>query len=395
MLLKGAHIIFMKTFLGGFTALALLTSIAVTGCGGGGGSPSASLPAGPASGSPVSPSNSTLATQKLSLLVPRLKSSSLSKAPTPASARVASAARKPMYVSPDTAQIGIYLDQTGTGTNAGPPAKANIALPAETTTTGDTNHGSQTVDTASGETVAWTTAPYTNANGVAYYQISLVFQLLPGQHTVGVVLQAADGFVLSEAQASYTLAAGSNTAATMALQGVADSAFICDWFSPGVCDGGLGAMDADGTYHEVAFVADHEADVLMQQTIGGNVLPLANGPWSLAETDGKNIVTITNAGPFSDPGAYANVASSTQQTTAVGSWYSGQPITIKCNVVNASTTISVQVGKSAQGQVTGFDYTNKWTTPGQFIGAATPSAVTGQGNTMTFSCDAGLSLTVE
>jgi hypothetical protein len=333
---------------------------------------------------------------------------------TSSKARIAAARLKPQYISPDTANFKLYLDAKTT------PSTPTIALTvpdvAGTTLLQPTQSGS--VSLSNGQTIAYT-ASVVNANNVTYYQISANADLLPGAHTLGVVLQAADGFVLSEAQNSYLLNGGNNPAATVYLRAVADSAFLCD----AACDGQSGPATASGAYAIEAFVSDHEGDTMgWQKDANGNALPLDNGPYSIVENDdghGANsgIVSITSsdtgtAGPFTDGGA-DNVLPS--NGSGVGS--AGHNILVQCLKVG-TTTISTQLAANspAKGTVTGFDYsalidtskdpvnpangtpfavtqTSVYTTPGQYIG--TVPTYQDFGNQLQVSCDANLNLTFE
>jgi len=372
---------------------------------------------------------------------------SISKIPVTTSpaakARAAAALRKPLYVSPDTANFKLYFDAKTTPAN---PAIAVTVPDVAGTTLPQPTQSGNALGLTNGQTIAYTASVVT-ANDVTYYQISANADLLPGAHTLGVVLQAADGFVLSEAQNSYLLTGGPacsssqmnppypygskqnpgaspvgvscNAPATVYLKAVADSAFLCD----AACDGQEGSATPSGAYAIEAFVSDHEGDTMgWQKDANGNALPLDNGPYSIVENDdgfGANsgIVSITSsdtgtAGPFTDGGS-----DNALPANGSGVGNAGHNILVQCLKVG-TTTISTQLAKTspAAGPVIGFDYatqidttkdpvnaslgtpfdvtqTNVYTTPGQYIG--TVPTYQDWGNQLAVSCDASLNLTFE
>ncbi|HEY8313055.1 MAG TPA: hypothetical protein VIG51_02675 [Candidatus Baltobacteraceae bacterium] len=384
--------------------LPVLLVLALAACGGGGGGTGTSLvPQNPSPNGP-SATGSANARESVSFRVP-MATASLSN-PTPASShRKAAAARKPMYISPDTAQATLIVDGT--------PVRFTIATKSPSNANGTTSSATIPIGTQ-GEQVSYTTTAVQNGpGGAGYYQITMTFDLFPGAHTFGVALQAADGFVLSEGQSTYTLNGGSNPAATLSLKGVADSAFLCNWPD---CNGTVGTPAADGTYSIMAFASDHEGDAIVQQKdASGAVVPLANGPISMVETDSNHIVTIGNPGPFTDAGGDTTMHNGYASLVPTG-WLGGHLITIKCNAMG-STKVAMELGSTspAAGAVTGFDYTapiditkdpvdpsngqpfptpqtSVWTTPGQIIG----SVPTFQdfGNQLSVNCDANFNLTL-
>ena len=382
------------------TSLAMITSLSLAACGGGaqGGSSSSNslLPSGP------STSSTAKAAQTFTFLIPMGTSvSKLSKNPL----LTQSIARRLMYVSPDTGGISLFYDGNSVLNNLPVPDVAGTT-PSSTPITG-------TVNLSNGQSIAYSAITVEN-NDVTYYQVTAVADLLPGSHTLGVVAEAADGFVLSEAQNTYLLTGGANPPATIFLRPVADSAFLCD----ANCDGHAGPALANGSYFIQAFVSDHEGDTFGWQK---NV-PLDNGPYSIVENDNgnglnNNIVSIASTdngtnGPFTDGGA-DNVLPA--NGSGVGS--AGHNIIVTCLKVG-NTTISTQLSPSgpSAGPVNGFTYTNLintsadpvnpgngtpfpvtqtsvYTTPGMYIG--TVPTFQDYGNQLAISCDANLSITVE
>jgi hypothetical protein len=248
------------------------------------------------------------------------------------------------------------------------------------------------------------------SNPYTYDTITASLSVLPGLHKFGVVLTAADGFVLSEDQESQTLNGGTNTPATFYLKGVVDSAFWCD----AACDGGTGAANSDGSYTLAVFGTDHEGDAIPYQTVASVPITVDNGPLTLVETDSNAIVSMTSTptGPLTNPG---NANTVTYTEAGQSSILSGWTVNVKCLKVG-TTTVALQVGSSASGGVTGFNYSadidsskdtvngaapyyNPFTTPttrvytdaSQDVG--TVPVQQDFGNELPVSCDASLGIT--
>lgn len=371
-------------------ALLVITTLALAACSGGGsGSSPTTIP-----NTTPPPTGQPTAVQSISFRIP----ASLLTHTTPTStvrALKSFATRKPLYVSPDTAAFSLYID--------GQAALKNIPANAA---------GSASAQPISGltGTAGYTITQQTN-NGQTYYLVTATTDLLPGQHAIGVVLTAADGFVLSEDQETLALNGGSNQPATFSLRGVVDSAFWCD----AACDGGAGTPAADGTYTLQVFATDHEGDAIAYQTDAkGNAVQLDNGPVTLVETDGKNTVTIGNAGPFGNPGNAFTVSYLEGGNTIL----EGYNVTLKCNALGTAT-VAVKVGSGPlNGGVTGFNYsalidpskdpvnpnapvfnpfptpqTAVYTTAGLLVG--TVPVTQDFGNQLTLNCDATLNLSFQ
>lgn len=369
------------------TALAA-SSLSLAACGGGTGSGAAPIPAPVQTTTPL---QKATAVQSLSFRVPI----NISLPGTGTKTPVSSAKRSPKYVSPDTSALTLMID-------------GKALLDHTSLSVSGSNSGS---DGATGQSASYTSTAVTDASGAGYYQVNATMDLLPGTHSVGVVLTSVDGFVLSEDQESYALNGGTNPAQAMVLKPVADSAFLCDWPN---CTGGVGTPAADGTYTIVAFAADHMGDTIVQAP-NTTVTPLANGPFSIVETDANNVVTIGNPGPYADAGTDENVHMGYNSTVPNG-WNAGHTFTIKCNTTGSTTVAAVLgAGSPAHGVVSGFNYaaqidtskdpvdaangtpfpvtqTAVWTTPGQVIG----SIPTFQdfGNSLHVNCDAQMNLTI-
>jgi hypothetical protein len=392
--------------------LASISTLALSlaACGGGGSGGTGVNPQPPAPVQTTSPTSKATASVNVSFVVPVATghaNPSSSKRQTKSLS-----SRKPLYVSPDTAGFFLFMDGQaifGTvSTGSAPNTAATFATGTHNSSATIPGGGTasytvtQQSGTGTGCTVTTCSNPYT------YDTVTASLHVLPGSHTFGAVLTAADGFVLSEAQESQTLNGGANTPATFYLMGVVDSAFWCD----AACDGGTGPANSDGSYTLAVFGTDHEGDAIPYQTVGSTPVTVDNGPLKLVETDTNNIVTITPGGPFTNPGN-ANTVTYTEagQATILSGWTAN----VKCVNVG-STTVALQVGPNSTGGVTGFNYSadivssadpvnpaspvyNPFATPttrvytdaNQYVG--TVPVQQDFGNELLVSCDASLGIT--
>jgi len=357
-------------------------TLALAACGGGG----SATP--PVRATPVSPGGSATAPESISFRIPAPALSGITNPPSASQTKTSLSSRKPLYVSPDTSAFTLSID--GDLVFSG----ASATTPGSSATTNIPNQ----TGTASYTITAGGRSPN------AYYTVTASVDVLPGQHTIGVALTALDGFVLSEAQQTYTLNGGSNPAAVFSLQGVVDSAFWCD----AACDGGAGTPSASGVYTLDVYPTDHEGDAIVYQTSGSAPVSLDNGPVNLIEatdSNGGGTVTIANAGPFTNPGNAFTIGSGSQ---------SGYSVALQCAKIGTAT-VAMQVGPATAGGVSGFNYaapintsldpvdastgnpwatpqTNVYTTPNLLVG---PVPVTQDfGNELSLSCDANLNLTI-
>ncbi|HEX3469043.1 MAG TPA: hypothetical protein VHT05_13275 [Candidatus Elarobacter sp.] len=400
-------------------------SLTLTACGGGGGGGTTPTPVTPGNPTPQ-PNSKASASVKVSFTVPvptgHTNPSSSARGVKAVRRLKSLSSRKPLYVSPDTKGFFIFLDgtaifgtvSTGSSPNTpatfapGGPYNANAnSIPGGGTASYTVTQQTATAPTPTpgqGCTVTTCSNPYT------YDTVTATMDVLPGSHTIGAVLTAADGFVLSEDQESVTLNGGSNPAVGFFLKGVADSAFWCD----AACDGGDGNANADGSYTLQVFATDHEGDAIPYQLSGSTPISLDNGPVTLVETDSNNVVTITPAGPFTNPGNDNQVSYTEAGQSSIAS---GWLVNIKCNSVS-TTTVAVKVGTNNSGGVNGFNYSadidsskdpvdpnaptyNPSTTPttrvytnaGQYID--TVPVQQDFGNELQVNCDAALNLTFE
>ena len=382
--------------------LASISTLALSlaACGGGGSGGTGVNPQPPAPGQTTSPTSKATASVKVSFIIP---APSGAHAQNPSSVRKTSSlsSRKPLYVSPDTAGFSLSLDGTLLFSNnaiAPGTVTSSVAIPGggSASYTITQNTGTGTGNSGSGSTYTYDT-------------VSASLNVLPGNHSIGAVLQAADGFVLSEDQETVLLNGGSNTPANFFLRGVVDSAYWCD----AACDGGAGTADSNGAYTLLVFPTDHAGDAIPYQLNGSTPIEVDNGPINLVETDSNSVVSITPSGPFTNPGN-SNLVSYTE--AGLASIQSGYSVSIKC-LKTQTTTVAMQVGGlPLNGGVSGFNYsanidsskdpvggssgnpvatptTTVYTTANQFVG--TVPVAQDFGNELTVNCDANLNLTFE
>lgn len=257
-------------------AVALAAGLSACGGGGGSGAPAAPISA------PFVPSTGTLAI-------------SFSVATTVApSAGGSSVARTARYVSPGTASVALYDGATLIYVADATSSSANLvtvyANPASTTTVVSGSCGSGNAPTC-----------------------TITVQASLGAHTFGFVAYSAPqtsantstaptftGVILSEGELAVTIAAGSNPAQTIAPLGVADRAFFSGPALTQRLNGNGALVGIIGTTYTIQYAIDDGATV----TNGYQIVQPGtydNGPVTIAETDGNNIVTMTPVSQSSPP----------------------------------------------------------------------------------------------
>jgi hypothetical protein len=239
-----------------------------------------------------------------------------------------------------------------------------------------------------------------NGSNQVYAQVTGNFATFQGQHTIGIVqtngpclygngdpsqgpcLSTTDGYVLAEGQQTFMLQPGVNsTPVQMYLQGVMQSAYICD----AGCDGSVGSMDSNGAYDLYVVPTDENGTAIPYQleADGTTVVPFDNGSWQFEEADSNNVVDITQAAPsYSVPG-----------TVRHGSY--GEDATVKCKAVGSATLAAVLVpGGPSAGTVTGFTYTSaNYPAAGSILGSVGSNNYFG--GPLTITCSASGSITVQ
>jgi hypothetical protein len=375
-----------------FKSLSALVVVGLlAGCSGGGGSassPSSSIPAVTNPSNPVTPvTPSNQAVETLSFHIPgKLSKAAPASAIKHASSISGLSTIKPLYISPDTASFALYIDGqkaiSGNATTPGTGSQNNISGLAPNSSAAYVVTQVPTSDSAN----------YSGLLPAGYYlQVAIKVHLIPGPHKFGVVFLATDGFVLSEAQQTYSLNQGNNNAATMSLQGVVDSAFWCPYANEVACPGDQGTMNADGSFSLAVFATDHAGDAIyyQQPDITKSPVLLDNGPINLVASN-PGIVTLTPDGPFTDPGTLTVPGS--YDEAGIVLIENGWLTTMKCVAVG-TTVLSVQVGSNVN-PLEGFAYTgNNYTTTNELVGPV-PNSNPQEGNFLQVNCDSGLALTI-
>ncbi|MHB1797005.1 MAG: hypothetical protein ACYCUI_01765 [Vulcanimicrobiaceae bacterium] len=411
-----------------FASAALAGMLLAVGCGGGGAG--AGGGSGSVGGSGGVLPQSEMASGSVTFLIP-IKGQLTKPLGTTQSRNAQAHLVRPLYVSPETSSMSLLIDGHSALNDFQIPDLGTDATPPPNTS------GSFTL--ADGQTGTYAFA-LGNGSSQGYYVATINLTLVPGPHTIGVVLQdtpANNNFVLSEGQTNYTLASGSNAPATLYLRGVMDSGFLCD----ATCDGNIGPLQPDGSANIEAFVCDEGGWCMPYQVESDNVTPVLfdNGSYSIQECDtiggsrptetcsgNTGIVELTGCGtgasisydpappacvpqpsanadgslgPFTYPGQYQvenQVGTNCTSASTPLCYVAGELVNIRC--LKQGTTNVAMVADATDpstGSVTGFTYTstNYPTTPDQIFGAV--PAYPSFGNHLAVNCTANLALTVQ
>lgn len=252
-------------------------------CAGGG---SSGAPVAPISG-PIVPGSATFT---LSVTVPSKTGSS--------------AARSPRYVSPGTAAIAAYDGSTaiyvGNFNAAANPQFTTVF--AKTGTTSVTGGTCVPAGSASTCTVTITTTIGAHTFDVVTYPVAQGSPQLSGRAPLDVgTLPTFSGVILAEGELTVTLSAGTNPGQTITLLGVADHANLVGPTLTQHLNGNGPLVGVIGTTYTFTYSIADSANFQIVQP--GNY---DNGPVTIAETDGNNIVTMTpisQAAPPASAGA--------------------------------------------------------------------------------------------
>jgi hypothetical protein len=258
---------------------------------------------------------------------------------------------------------------------------------------------------------------FTDANGdsvslqftgfASYFTVTAVITTTPGQHNFGVVLKSGTpAYVLSEAQATYTLVPTFNgqlaqTLGALTLNPALGSGYIeCDTWaensgSPaGSCNNGQNFIG--GTYYLSAVAADYDGFPIVSQ--GSTAFD--NGSYSVVETDGNGIVTLGSNGPFSTPGSWLTGPSSSW--VPGNTFQYGNRFTATCNKVGtASLSLKLSTGQGGESlaPITGYNYTyiNSYSdlTDGALMPLGSKTAVTNPQYNVTVNCTASANLPLQ
>jgi hypothetical protein len=324
-------------------SLAMITSLSLAACGGGaqGGSSSSNslLPSGP--------STSSTAKSKASISFNVPKANPGNNIGT-SSVSTQSIGRKLMEISPATDKFALVLD--------GNEIVSDVEV-------ANYNNAGTFTDKATGSTVSLQFTGF-----ASYFTVTAVITTTPGQHTFGVVLKSGTpAYVLSEAQASYTLVpsfGSTQTLGALTLLPAMGTGYIeCDTWaensgSPaGSCNNGQNFIG--GTYYLSAVAADYDGFPIVSQ--GSTAFD--NGSYSVVETDGNSIVQLGSNGPFSTPGSWLTGPSSSwvDSLDPSGVFQYGNRFTATClKVGTASLALQLSPGQggSPLSPITGYNYTN-------------------------------------
>ena len=319
------------------TSLAMITSLSLAACSGGGAGSSASsnsvLPV-------VSTSSTAKAKASISFNVPLANPGSNIGT---SSVSTQSIGRKLMEISPATDKFALVLD--------------GVEIVKDVEVANYNNAGTFT-DPVTGSTVSLQFTGY-----ASYFTVTAVITTTPGSHTFGVVLKSGTpAYVLSEAQASYTLVpsfGSTQTLGALTLNPALGSGYIeCDTFAEnsgtpaGSCNNGQNFIN--GVYYLTAVAADYDGFPIVSQ--GSTAFD--NGSYSVVETDGNGIVTLGSNGPFSSPGSWLTGPSSSW--VPGNTFQYGNRFTATCNKVGTAS-LALQLTAQAYGNtplspVTGYSY---------------------------------------
>ena len=256
---------------------AVALAAALSACSGGGGS---GAPAAPIN-APFVPSTGTLA---ISFTV------ATTIAP---SAGGSSAARTPRYVSPGTASLAVYDGATLIYV-------ANASSSANLTTVYANPASTATVVSGSCNSASPPTCTITVQASLGAHTFGFVTYSTPQTSANTSTAPTFTGVILAEGELAVTVASGTNAAQTIAPLGVADRAFFTGPVLTQRLNGNGALVGIIGTTYTIQYAIDDAATVTNGYQI---VQPGAydNGPVTIAETDGNNIVTMTPVSQSTPP----------------------------------------------------------------------------------------------
>jgi len=256
----------------GLVPIAL--ALALGGCTGGGGS---GAPVAPVSG-PIVPSTATF---PLSFVIPNRA--------------VTSAARAPRYVSPGTASVAAYDGATLIYVGNYSQATQFTTVYGKTGTTTVTSGACVAGASSQTCTLTISTTIGTHAFGVVTYPVSQGTQAQSigrSPDDVGTIPTFA-GVILAEGELSVTLVAGTNPGQTINPLGVADRAIFTGPVLTLHLNGNGPLVGIIGTSYTFQYSINDSSNAV---TNGYQIVQPGdydNGPVTIAETDGNNIVTMT------------------------------------------------------------------------------------------------------
>jgi hypothetical protein len=242
--------------------------------------------------------------------------------------------RRPAYVSQGTTEMSFIVD--------GVPAITDTPLVSGSSAT---TYALPQGQTATIQSIAVHNVPNLPA-GMTYFTVQVALQMIPGNHTIGVVLLGTrspgvtPSYVLSEGQGTYAFSFGTNgTLAPLVLQAVVASGYVqCDTLAEagdttGTCGNYANYDPASHSYAFTAVAADAEGYPIptAAQAGGANegANPFENGALVPVETDGLGIVKLSG-GPWTTPGTHLLAPGTTVAGTFGGPYSYGQRFTATC-----------------------------------------------------------------
>lgn len=240
----------------------------LAGCSGSGGS---GLPTAPIT-APVVPTTGTL-----SISFP------IASTTSPAGAQ-SSSTRAPLYVSPGTASIAVYDGTTLIYV-------ANYTPPT-TFTTVYANNGNTTVQSGSCSAGTPRSCTITLQASLGSHAFDVITYPVTQSSASVTTPPAFSGVILAEGELAVTITAGTNPSQTIVPLGVADRAFFSGPVLTQRLNGTGPLVGIIGTTYTIQYAIDDSAAVPSGYQI---VQPgdYDNGPVTIAESDGGNIVTMT------------------------------------------------------------------------------------------------------
>jgi len=214
-----------------------------------------------------------------------------------------SAGRSPLYVSPGTASFAVYDGSTlifvGNFNSAATPQLSVVY--AKSGTTGVSGGTCASTGASSTCTVSIVTTIGAHAFDVVTYPVSQG-TALPDHSRAPLdtgTVPTFTGVILAEGELAVTLVAGTNAAQTITLLGVADHGNFTGPTLTAHLNGNGPLVGVIGTTYTFQYVIADSANL----QIGQPPATYDNGPVTIAETDGNNILTMTPISQTAPPAA--------------------------------------------------------------------------------------------
>ncbi len=152
------------------------------------------------------------------------------------------------------------------------------------------------------------TATVSAGSGAAFYTVAATIPSAAGAHDFAVIVSSTDGTVVGSAQRTISIAAGSTSAAALALGGGVASGYIecatLGQITAGNDCANYANFDTNAAlYTFTAVAADASGYPIATQLANGAPVAFSNGAYTVIESPGDNppIVSVSG-GPWSNPG---------------------------------------------------------------------------------------------